>query len=60
MSDLAEEYIRYALEAEVNVAWASDPDLRKYWKETASAYRRLAAAVNARPTIVEDHRNRAA
>ena len=60
MSDLAEEYSRYALEAEINVAWACDPDLRNYWKETASAYRRLAAAIIARAVSVEVHGSRAA
>jgi hypothetical protein len=60
MSDLAEEYSRYALEAEINVAWACDPDLRNYWKETASAYRRLAAATIARAAIIEVDRSRAA
>ena len=60
MSDLAEEYSRYAVEAEINVAWACDPDLRNYWKEMASAYRRLAAATNARATMKEFNRNRAA
>ncbi len=60
MSDLAEEYLRHALEAEINVAWACDPDLRNYWKEQASTYRRLAAALISRATIIEVNRSRAA
>lgn len=48
MCDLAEEYGRRAVEAEVNVVWACDPDLKFYWQETAAAYRRLAAEIIAR------------
>jgi hypothetical protein len=60
MSNLVEEYSRCALEAEINVAWACDPDLRNYWKEKASAYRRLAAAIFSRAAIIEADRSRAA
>jgi hypothetical protein len=60
MSDLAEEYSRGAVEAEINVAWACDPDLKFYWKEAASLYRRLAAAAIARRAILEVNRSHAA
>jgi hypothetical protein len=60
MSDLAEEYSHLAREAEINVLWACDADLRFYWKETAAAYRRLATAINARASMKEVNRDRAA
>ena len=53
MSDLAEEYSRYALEAEINVAWACEPGIRNYWKDIAASYRRLAAEANVRATVTE-------
>jgi hypothetical protein len=53
MGDLAEEYSRRAIEAEINVVWACDPDLKFYWRQTASEYRRLAAEAIARRAIID-------
>jgi hypothetical protein len=39
----ATAFLRKAEDAENNVKWADDPDVRYRWKEIAGAYRVLAA-----------------
>lgn len=56
MSDVVDDHHRNAAQAEINACWADDPDLRKFWKDLASNYQRLAAAAErglrrGRPTV---------